>query len=190
MQKLLEAIYFAADKHNGQLRKDGKTPVITHLLTVALLLSQITKDENIVIAGILHDVLEDTKTTESEIKDIFGPKVLEIVKECTEEDRGKDWEKRWKERKAKTLNKIKTTSRPGALVLTSDTVSNSYELLRNLKITGLRYTKSFHSSIEDKLENDHKKLKELKKYHSNPLLKLTSKNIIETKKVVKSLKTK
>lgn len=190
MEKFLRAIYFANDKHNGQLRKDGKTPVVTHLLTVGLLLSGVTNKKDTIVAGILHDTLEDTKTTPKELEKLFGKRVRKIVEEVSEKDRKKNWEKRWHERKKKTLEKIKKMSKDAALVLSADTTSNQYELLKNLKISGLKFAKYFHSSIDDKLEYDFRKLNEIKKYHSNPMLKLIRKNIIESEKIVKSLRSK
>src|SRR6266478_3838883 len=85
---LLKSISFAADKHRFQKRKDADaTPYINHPINVALTLSEIGKenDDNLIIAAVLHDTIEDTKTTPEEIENLFGKKVLDIVLEVTDD---------------------------------------------------------------------------------------------------------
>lgn len=88
MEKLLEAINFAAEKHRNQRRKGAsQTPYINHTIAVAEQLARIGKvnDSNILIAAILHDTIEDTETTAEEIEARFGQKVKEIVLEVTDD---------------------------------------------------------------------------------------------------------
>jgi guanosine-3',5'-bis(diphosphate) 3'-pyrophosphohydrolase len=86
LAKLISAAAFAARKHKIQKRKDGIEPYINHPLEVAEILSRIgaIEDEDILTAAILHDTIEDTDTTEEEIRNIFGQKVCEYVKEVTD----------------------------------------------------------------------------------------------------------
>ena len=88
-----EAARFATKAHEGMLRKGGKMPYIYHPLEVALLVSRMTKDEEVIAAGYLHDVLEDTAVTEEELEQAFGRRVLELVKAETE-DKSLSWEER------------------------------------------------------------------------------------------------
>ena len=67
-----EAARFATKAHEGMLRKGGKMPYIYHPLEVAFLVSRMTKDEEVIAAGYLHDVLEDTSVTEEELEQAFG----------------------------------------------------------------------------------------------------------------------
>jgi GTP pyrophosphokinase len=69
------AIALAIRAHEGQSRKDGQLPYVVHPVTVALILSRYTGDEDTIIAGLLHDVLEDTLVTADEIERAFGEKV-------------------------------------------------------------------------------------------------------------------
>lgn len=85
-EKLLEAATFSAEKHLLQVRKDAEaTPYIIHPLGVAELLWDTgrIRSTNVLIAALLHDTLEDTETTEEEIEERFGPRVLYTVKEVT-----------------------------------------------------------------------------------------------------------
>lgn len=78
LKKLSSAIDFASKKHTGQKRKSGED-YITHPLSVASLLIDWRMDIDTVIAGVLHDTVEDTDTTLAEIKKIFGKDVAILV---------------------------------------------------------------------------------------------------------------
>ena len=67
-----EAIIFAAKAHSGMHRKKSKTPYILHPLEVAQILSTLTDDEEVITAGILHDIVEESDGTLSEIEKRFG----------------------------------------------------------------------------------------------------------------------
>lgn len=85
---IFKAILFAIDKHEGQIRKDAeRSPYITHPLLVAQTLLEISdvQDPPTLIAAILHDTLEDTKTTEVEIREAFGEEIVQIVLEVTDD---------------------------------------------------------------------------------------------------------
>lgn len=78
--KALEALRFAAQKHQGVRRKDGVTPYLLHVLeTVYILLSLKVFDYKCIISAIIHDVVEDTETKIKEIKRRFGATVGNIV---------------------------------------------------------------------------------------------------------------
>jgi len=78
-----EAREFAEIKHAGQKRDVTGNPYIFHLISVYGLLKLRTKNEKILMAGILHDVIEDTDTTYDDLKIEFGVKVANLVRECT-----------------------------------------------------------------------------------------------------------
>ena len=80
------ALAFASRKHEGQKRLEG-TPYITHPIAVAEMLSGWGYDEDTCIAGLFHDLLEDTDATEEEILTLGGEKVLRAVK-CVTKHRG------------------------------------------------------------------------------------------------------
>jgi (p)ppGpp synthase/HD superfamily hydrolase len=85
---LARALNFAAQKHTDQRRKgERQEPYINHLTEVAELLATHTggKDIELVIAGALHDTIEDTGTTHAELLKEFGQNVADIVRECTDD---------------------------------------------------------------------------------------------------------
>lgn len=91
--RLEMAVRYAAECHKGQTRKGSNIPFIMHPLEVKEILSEMGADTNLMIAGLLHDVVEDTNTTIEEICAIFGDDVAELVGGHTE-DKTKSWEER------------------------------------------------------------------------------------------------
>jgi guanosine-3',5'-bis(diphosphate) 3'-pyrophosphohydrolase len=88
MNRILHATKFAAEKHAQQRRKNADaTPYINHPIEVAEHLARIggVFDEDVLIAALLHDTIEDTQTTYQEIADLFGIRVAGIVLECTDD---------------------------------------------------------------------------------------------------------
>ncbi|WP_051904355.1 RelA/SpoT family protein [Hippea jasoniae] len=77
-----KAFLFAYEKHKDQKRASGEKYIV-HPIHVAEIVSQFHLDSNSIIAALLHDVLEDTETTEEEIKELFGEDVLFLVKALT-----------------------------------------------------------------------------------------------------------
>src|SRR5262245_33891195 len=85
---LISAIKFSADKHRNQRRKGADaSPYINHPIDVADILWRIgsVRDIDTIVAAILHDTLEDTDTTPSEIAVLFGKDVLALVEEVTDD---------------------------------------------------------------------------------------------------------
>ena len=85
------AIQFIAKKHDGQYRKGLNIPYSTHLFGVARILKSAGYGESVVIAGLLHDILEDSDATEQEVAELFGEEILEIVKAVSEPDKSVEW---------------------------------------------------------------------------------------------------
>jgi GTP pyrophosphokinase len=77
-----KAFWFAEKKHKGQKRFSGE-PYFNHVYETAKILAENKFSTNTIRAGLLHDTLEDTDTTEEEIKDLFGEDTLFIVKGIT-----------------------------------------------------------------------------------------------------------
>ena len=82
LDKIQDAYNFALKKHEGQFRKSGD-PYIVHPVDVALILSELHTDPTTIMAGLLHDVIEDTSASYKEVKDIFGEEVALLTEGVT-----------------------------------------------------------------------------------------------------------
>ena len=88
LDQLLRALTFAADKHQGQRRKGrDKLPYVNHLIRVTDTLWRVggVRDVTVLVAALLHDTVEDTKTTPDELEALFGADVLSVVLEVTDD---------------------------------------------------------------------------------------------------------
>ena len=78
LELIKKAYMTAATMHNGQLRKSGE-PYIIHPVETAKILAQLGMDEQTIVAGLLHDVVEDTPYTEEQLTEEFGSEVALLV---------------------------------------------------------------------------------------------------------------
>jgi len=122
--------------YQKQTRKGKDIPYITHPLTVGLILSLAGGSEDIIIAGILHDTIEDStaekKVTPEMLTERFGQNVSNLVLSVTEQNKALPWE----ERKKEALKHIKTFSYDSLLVKSADTIGNVSELLDDYERDG------------------------------------------------------
>lgn len=119
---LFKALHFAADKHRDQRRKDaGATPYINHPIELAEVLSHEghISDVNVLVAAVLHDTVEDTKTTQKELEDAFGDEIAAIVMEVTDD---KSLVK--EDRKRLQIENAATCSSQARLVKLADKICN------------------------------------------------------------------
>lgn len=88
MHRILDAVAFAAEKHQFQTRKNAlRTPYIVHPVAVAYHIVTVgdVRDPDIIIAALLHDTVEDTNTSFDEIRASFGERVERFVRELTDD---------------------------------------------------------------------------------------------------------
>lgn len=131
-----KALDYAIRKHKGQFREMTETPYIIHPIRVSLILKKFGYYENksLIIAALLHDVIEDTKTDISEIETLFGSKVAKIVDEVSR-PKGmikEDW-----------LEKFTTFSKKSQILKMADRIDNLLDIERNSfpKVRKERYYK-------------------------------------------------
>ncbi len=139
--KLHEAIKFATIKHNGQVRKGTAIPYIVHPVEVMQILLTYGASENVVVAGVLHDTLEDTDTTIDEIKQKFGENVAQLVA-SESEDKSKTWE----ERKQATIDALKNATLDVKLVCLADKLSNLRSIYSDYQLVGDKLWDRFNRS--------------------------------------------
>lgn len=160
-KNILNAIEFAHLAHDGQYRKGTQIPYASHVIAVGFILLHYGYDENTVIAGMLHDTLEDTAVTIDEIRALFGDDVARIVLECSE-DKKDDWETR----KKKTLRTLTTMPLDSLRVLLADKTHNLISILQEKREIGDsvfdRFNRGkeaqewYYGSIVSTLKNDHR----------------------------------
>jgi hypothetical protein len=117
-----KAIKFAMRIHEEQERKKTGLPYVLHVYEVFKKLSLITNDVNTLVAGLLHDAIEDTTITHEQITIEFNREIADIVLECT---RYSDQET--KAGKYEFLESFKTKSTASILIKIADRHSNVFD---------------------------------------------------------------
>jgi len=87
MSEIHNVVSFATDAHEGQLRKYTNVPYIIHPISVAFIVASVVNDPNVIAAALLHDTLEDTKTTPDDLLKLVGGKATEFVLDVTDVSR-------------------------------------------------------------------------------------------------------
>lgn len=174
-QKIQQAINLASRLHLGQVRKgDSGLPYISHPFSVAWILSNYTEDEDIIVAGILHDVLEDVKRYyyDDMVRD-FGERVAQIVKGVSEDkdpNVESDEKATWEERKSKYLANLENDSDEALMVCAADKIHNLQSMIAAYQEKGEALWDNFNSPKEKKLWLYQEILKSMKGRLNNPIV--------------------
>lgn len=154
--KMQLAIKFAAKTHDvyqKQKRKGKEISYIEHPLTAGLILARCGASEDVIVAGILHDTIEDSvpekKVTHDMLKSRFGEVVADLVESVTEKDKNESWE----ERKKAALEHIGTMSFDALLVKSADVLSNTTELVDDHMRDGDAIFNRFNAPKEKSLQH-------------------------------------
>lgn len=134
-----EAFEFVSELHREQLRKVGRVPYLSHLLRVAGLALDFGASEDVAIAALLHDAVEDCggMATEAIIRERFGDFVADVVLETSDSTTADASRKApWRERKEAYIASLRTGSDAAALVSGCDKLDNVASLARALGIDG------------------------------------------------------
>ncbi len=157
--RIQRAIRFSIRTHEGyqkQKRKGKDVPYITHPLTVGLVLARAGASEDVIIAGILHDTIEDSidmkKVTRVMLAERFGEPVAALVDAVTEQDKSLPWA----ERKREALEHIAHFSHEEVLVKSADVIANCAEILEDQAKDGDQIFERFHRPKEDIVGNAQK----------------------------------
>jgi len=133
------ALLFAAQVHRHQDRKKSGIPYLSHLLGVASIVLDYGGDEDMGIAALLHDAVEDHggKPMLRVIEQIFGPRVAKMVDGCTDSygDEGKRKPK-WYPRKLRYLHRVRNEDAETRFVSAADKLYNTRAVLRDLRYSG------------------------------------------------------
>jgi len=145
---LTKAFDLARIRHRGQMRKGG-LPYITHPVAVARMLRSAGYSDDIVAAGLLHDVLEDTGCELEEMIRAVGERVTKIVTEVTDRDQTLAWE----DRKESYLRVLSTVSPEALAVACADKTHNLGDLVSGYEKEGEKFAVLFSGRFGRKLEN-------------------------------------
>lgn len=177
-KKEQEAVQFSFRAHKKQKRKGTDIAYVSHPMIVGLILGRLKAGSEAVIAGILHDIIEDTDYTKRDIEKQFGSEVAKLVEEVSETDRDLPYRER-KERAAAKLYKV---SDKAVLVKAADVLSNMTDLESDLEEKGGEAFTIFHSGKNEKISQIERVVKILISRLENEELIL---NLKETFKEIK-----
>jgi (p)ppGpp synthase/HD superfamily hydrolase len=165
------AFLFAADKHSGQTRKASTIPYIAHLMGVASLVLEFGGDEDMAIAALLHDVVEDCGGVPmlKEVRRRFGPRVGKIVDGCT--DSYIEPKPAWRERKETYIRHLKKADAETRLVSAADKLNNVRSILSDYREIGESIWARFNGGREGTLWYYRSLVEEFLKHKPNRLIK-------------------
>jgi (p)ppGpp synthase/HD superfamily hydrolase len=154
--KIEKAIVRATTLHQSQRRKLSEVPYIVHPYSVAFLLAHYVDDEDVIIAGLLHDTLEDIpEYTEEMLREEFGERACAIVKEVTEDFTQAEKEdhslrgESWRTRKERYLQNLSNDSKEALMVAAADKIHNLRSLLDGHALYQEEVWKKFGRKSED-----------------------------------------
>jgi (p)ppGpp synthase/HD superfamily hydrolase len=129
------ALLYATYVHGGQARKKTSIPYIAHLLAVAATVLEYGGSEDMAIAALLHDAVED-QGGERRLEDIrnrFGDRVANIVHACSDSIAANKPKEEWRIRKTRYIEHLRDLDQETLLVSLSDKVHNARSILRDLR---------------------------------------------------------
>ena len=143
-----EAIAFATKAHDGMRRRKSEAPYILHPMEVAVIVGTMTENQEVIAAGVLHDVVEDAGISIEEIGEKFGARVMELVASETENKCEElPPEDTWQIRKEESLEKLRATDDIEILMLwIGDKLSNIRTIYRDYLVEGDALWNKFHQS--------------------------------------------
>jgi (p)ppGpp synthase/HD superfamily hydrolase len=137
IELILYGMRFAYQHHARQYKKFGGAPYMAHLLSVAALVTEYGGDSEQIVAGALHDCVEDTPVSLEMLENAFNPRIRRIVEGCS------DWygdgispKPDWKTRKKNHIEKLRNCDADVALVCGCDKLDNMQSLIKGLSAEG------------------------------------------------------
>jgi (p)ppGpp synthase/HD superfamily hydrolase len=132
------ALLYATHVHGGQVRKDTPIPYIAHLFAVSATVLEYDGSEDVAIAALLHDAVEDQggEPRLSDIRNRFGDRVADIVRSCSDtvvnSSSGQQKED-WHTRKKRYVEHLNLVDQGTLFVSLSDKIHNARSILRDLR---------------------------------------------------------
>jgi (p)ppGpp synthase/HD superfamily hydrolase len=147
MDKMIHrAISFATDAHAGQVRKYTGDPYIEHPLSVMAILQSVNADEELLIAAVLHDVVEDTPVELETVEAVFGERVAQLVDDLTDRSRPDDGNRRV--RKQIDLEHTAQASPDAKTIKLADLIDNTGNIVQHDPGFAKRYMKEKQNLLQ------------------------------------------
>lgn len=155
--KIQKAINYASRLHIGQTRTgdEGALPYVSHCFSVAWILNEYTEDEDIIVAGLLHDILEDVPGYgyDKMVED-FGSRAAKIVKGVSEDKDPNvqtDEKADWLERKQKYLDNLEKDDYEALMVCVADKIHNLQSMRDVYSVQGEKLWENFNAPSDKKI---------------------------------------
>ncbi|MDN5819413.1 MAG: HD domain-containing protein [bacterium] len=147
--RLDKAIRVAAWAHREQTRKSTDLPYIVHPFAVMTIAAKATDDEDVLIACLFHDIIEDVPEmyNREQMEQEFGPQVVAIVDGVTKDDTIKDW----RQRSEAYLAHLRQASDGSVIVSASDKIHNLQSMLIDHETQGEKLWERFNAGPRDQL---------------------------------------
>lgn len=163
--RIEQAAQIALRAHTGQVRKNDGSPYVIHPYLVALLLTSYDFPEQVIAAGLVHDVLEDTGVSVEELTAAVGGEVVALVQEVSEQK-----ELPWEERKKKYIARIRDASSEVKAVSIADKIHNAQSMLRTHESEGSKLWSVFNRGRTEQLWFMHALLDAYRTNWQHPLI--------------------
>ncbi len=148
---LAKAYAFSAKAHKKQVRKGTKIPYFTHIITAMNYAMELTTDQELLTAVILHDTVEDTEVTQEDIEREFGQTVADYIAAESEDKRpGIPAKDTWELRKQETIQHLQTASHEVKVIVLADKAANAESLVREWRQKGDSIWQKFNQSNKEK----------------------------------------
>lgn len=183
-RRLDKAIAIAARAHDGHVRKGSDVPYIVHPFRTMHIASQVTRDEDVLIACLLHDILEDVPDnyTKEQMMEDFGARVVGFVEDVTKDSQIQDW----RERAEAYLTNMRVADEGSLVVCVSDKINNLNAILIDYETMGSKVWEKFNSPRDEQLwwyESIYRIV--LDRIRDTPLREAMSRQMKELRKIIK-----
>jgi myo-inositol-1(or 4)-monophosphatase len=141
-----KAVIFAAAAHSGMTRKGSRIPYLSHPVEAAAIVAEMTDDQELITAAVLHDVIEDTEVTVQDLTIYFGERIAYYVG-CETEDKRRELppEATWMFRKQESINfLLNRADRNAKMLALADKLSNLRSIARDVKSLGEKLWERFN----------------------------------------------
>jgi GTP pyrophosphokinase len=179
-----QALLFATRKHSTQIRKGASTPYISHLLSVTALVLEAGGNEDLAIAALLHDVVEDCGGAPmlKEVRRRFGKRVADVVEACSDTDITP--KPPWRDRKEQYILHLRTADAGIRLVSIADKLHNARSILSDYRVFGEPIWQRFQGKREGTLWYYRALLDEFQRKYPNSLVNELERVVTELEAVV------